>query len=153
MVVKRRGGREWDKEMPHSEWINTVQLEPDVISMTFLPITSLLNGVPGCGFLNHAINLYLRCKFVSHSSFHVTEHPVVNSFSKLFVSHVITLLLVFSALYISILRCSKLFCNGYVVMHTLQSIDCLVVYRYLLFSVSLGTLNGWQLLYSRRSEH
>ncbi|RLN27972.1 hypothetical protein C2845_PM05G09780 [Panicum miliaceum] len=62
MVVKRRGGREWDKEMPHSEWINTVQLEPDVISMSFLPITSLLNGVPGCGFLNHAINLYLRYK-------------------------------------------------------------------------------------------
>jgi len=68
MVVKRRGGREWDKEMPHSEWINTVQLEPDVISMSFLPITSLLNGVPGCGFLNHAINLYLRCKFISHCS-------------------------------------------------------------------------------------
>nr|CAB3459888.1 unnamed protein product [Digitaria exilis] len=47
MVVKRRGGREWDKDMLHSEWINTVQLEPDVISMSFLPITSLLNGVPG----------------------------------------------------------------------------------------------------------
>ncbi|KAG0516450.1 hypothetical protein BDA96_09G004300 [Sorghum bicolor] len=62
MVVKRRGGKEWDKDMPHSEWINTVQSEPDVISMSFLPITSLLNGVPGCGFLNHAINLYLRYK-------------------------------------------------------------------------------------------
>ncbi|TVU18415.1 hypothetical protein EJB05_34511 [Eragrostis curvula] len=62
MVVKRRGGKEWDKDMPHSEWINTVQLEPDVISMSFLPITSLLNGIPGCGFLNHAINLYLRYK-------------------------------------------------------------------------------------------
>lgn len=62
MVVKRRGGKEWDKDMPHSEWINTVQSEPDVISMSFLPITSLLSGVPGCGFLNHAINLYLRYK-------------------------------------------------------------------------------------------
>ncbi|XP_062230486.1 MACPF domain-containing protein At4g24290-like isoform X2 [Phragmites australis] len=62
MVVKQRGGKKWDKEMPHSEWINTVQAEPDVISMSFLPITSLLNGVPGCGFLNHAINLYLRYK-------------------------------------------------------------------------------------------
>lgn len=34
--------------MPHrviSEWINIVQKEPDVISMSFLPIiTSLLNG-------------------------------------------------------------------------------------------------------------
>lgn len=69
MVVKRRGGKEWDKDMPHSDWINTVQSEPDVISMSFLPITSLLNGVPGCGFLNHAINLYLRCKFVFHFPF------------------------------------------------------------------------------------
>jgi hypothetical protein len=37
-------------------------LEPDVISMSFIPITSLLNGVPGSGFLSHAINLYLRCE-------------------------------------------------------------------------------------------
>ncbi|KAL0375929.1 UNVERIFIED_CONTAM: MACPF domain-containing protein [Sesamum calycinum] len=37
-------------------------LEPDVISMSFTPITSLLNGVPGSGYLSHAINLYLRCK-------------------------------------------------------------------------------------------
>ncbi|KAL0348219.1 UNVERIFIED_CONTAM: MACPF domain-containing protein [Sesamum angustifolium] len=30
--------------------------------MSFTPITSLLNGVPGSGYLSHAINLYLRCK-------------------------------------------------------------------------------------------
>ncbi|XP_066310761.1 MACPF domain-containing protein At4g24290-like [Miscanthus floridulus] len=61
MMPKRRGGR--DKEfISHSEWLNTVQTEPDVISMSFIPITSLLNGVPGSGFLNHAINLYLRHK-------------------------------------------------------------------------------------------
>ncbi|CAD6234781.1 unnamed protein product [Miscanthus lutarioriparius] len=61
MMPKRRGGR--DKEfISHSEWLNTVQAEPDVISMSFIPITSLLNGVPGSGFLNHAINLYLRHK-------------------------------------------------------------------------------------------
>ncbi len=61
MMPKRRGGRDKDI-LSHSEWLNTVQAEPDVISMSFIPITSLLNGVPGCGFLNHAINLYLRCK-------------------------------------------------------------------------------------------
>lgn len=62
MMPKRRGGK--DKEfISHSEWLNTVQAEPDVISMSFIPITSLLNGVPGSGFLNHAINLYLRRKF------------------------------------------------------------------------------------------
>lgn len=61
MMLKRRGGR--DKEIiSHSEWLNTVQAEPDVTSMSFIPITSLLNGVPGSGFLIHAINLYLRHK-------------------------------------------------------------------------------------------
>lgn len=80
MVVKRRGGKEWDKDMPHSEWINTVQSEPDVISMSFLPITSLLSGVPGCGFLNHAINLYLRCKFVFHFPFVWQSIPLLIRF-------------------------------------------------------------------------
>jgi hypothetical protein len=61
MMPKRRGGRDKDI-ISHSEWLNTVQAEPDVISMSFIPITSLLNGVPGSGFLNHAINLYLRYK-------------------------------------------------------------------------------------------
>ncbi|KAI3765157.1 hypothetical protein L2E82_15183 [Cichorium intybus] len=28
----------------------------------FVPITSLLNGIPGTGYLSHAINLYLRCR-------------------------------------------------------------------------------------------
>lgn len=61
-IFKQRGGRDnWD--LPHIEWLNTVQSEPDVILMSFMPITSLLNGVPGSGFLNHAINLYLRCKY------------------------------------------------------------------------------------------
>ncbi|KAK1288816.1 MACPF domain-containing protein [Acorus calamus] len=60
-TFKRRGGNE-TRNMTHFEWLNTVQLEPDVISMSFVPITSLLNGVPGSGFLSHAINLYLRYK-------------------------------------------------------------------------------------------
>ncbi|KMT08092.1 hypothetical protein BVRB_6g143440 [Beta vulgaris subsp. vulgaris] len=59
-ICKRRGGS--DKRSPHYEWLQTVQIEPDVISMSFIPITSLLNGVPGSGFLSHAINLYLRYK-------------------------------------------------------------------------------------------
>lgn len=60
-IFKRRGGNE-SKDLPHYEWLNTVQYEPDVISMSFIPFTSLLNGVPGSGFLSHAINLYLRYK-------------------------------------------------------------------------------------------
>lgn len=61
-TLKRRGGKDI-KDLSHNEWLNTVQSEPDVISMSFLPITSLLNGIPGSGFLSHAINLYLRCKY------------------------------------------------------------------------------------------
>ncbi|XP_074590787.1 MACPF domain-containing protein At4g24290-like isoform X2 [Curcuma longa] len=60
-IPKRRGGRD-AKDLSHIEWLNTVHSEPDVISMSFLPITSLLNGVPGSGFLQHAFNLYLRYK-------------------------------------------------------------------------------------------
>lgn len=32
--------------------------------MSFVPITSLLNSVPGSGFLSHAVNLYLRCEYI-----------------------------------------------------------------------------------------
>ncbi|XP_057530924.1 MACPF domain-containing protein At4g24290-like [Amaranthus tricolor] len=60
-ICKRRGGSD-TRNLSHHEWLQTVQSEPDVISMTFIPITSLLNGVPGSGFLSHAINLYLRYK-------------------------------------------------------------------------------------------
>ncbi|KAA8545462.1 hypothetical protein F0562_020246 [Nyssa sinensis] len=60
-ICKRRGGNE-NRNLKHNEWLNTVQFEPDVISMSFIPITSLLHGVSGSGFLSHAINLYLRYK-------------------------------------------------------------------------------------------
>ncbi|ESQ54900.1 hypothetical protein EUTSA_v10024705mg [Eutrema salsugineum] len=60
-MCKRRGGND-NRNLMHNEWLQTVQMEPDAISMSFIPITSLLNGVPGSGFLSHAINLYLRYK-------------------------------------------------------------------------------------------
>ncbi|KDP38138.1 hypothetical protein JCGZ_04781 [Jatropha curcas] len=46
----------------HCEWLLTVPSMPDAIHYNFIPITSLLKGVPGKGFLSHAINLYLRYK-------------------------------------------------------------------------------------------
>ncbi|CAK9137463.1 unnamed protein product [Ilex paraguariensis] len=46
----------------HCEWLLTVPSLPDAIHFSFIPITSLLKGVPGKGFLSHAINLYLRYK-------------------------------------------------------------------------------------------
>ncbi|OVA11525.1 Membrane attack complex component/perforin/complement C9 [Macleaya cordata] len=54
----RKGGV--DKGQSHDQWLPTISQSPDVISMSLVPITSLLNGVRGGGFLSHAINLYLR---------------------------------------------------------------------------------------------
>ncbi|XP_042503226.1 MACPF domain-containing protein NSL1 isoform X2 [Macadamia integrifolia] len=56
----RRGGI--DNGQSHNEWISTISQSPNVISMSFVPITSLLSGVRGSGFLSHAVNLYLRYK-------------------------------------------------------------------------------------------
>ncbi|KAL4184011.1 hypothetical protein AMTRI_Chr11g157920 [Amborella trichopoda] len=61
-IFKRRGGSDNNLSLSHTQWLNTVPQDPDVISMSFVPITSLLNGVPGSGFLSHAVNLYLRYK-------------------------------------------------------------------------------------------
>ncbi|OVA03767.1 Membrane attack complex component/perforin (MACPF) domain [Macleaya cordata] len=60
-IHKRRGGSD-NKNLSHNEWIQTVQFEPGVISMSFVPISSLLNGVSGSGYVSHAINLYMRYK-------------------------------------------------------------------------------------------
>lgn len=49
----------------HCEWLPTVPLMPEAIHYNLIPITSLLTGVPGKGFLSHAVNLYLRCKFTT----------------------------------------------------------------------------------------
>ncbi|KAI3800852.1 hypothetical protein L1987_28951 [Smallanthus sonchifolius] len=56
----RRGGI--DRGQSHKHWLSTVSQAPNVISMSFVPIVALLGGVPGSGFLSHAINLYLRYK-------------------------------------------------------------------------------------------
>ncbi|XP_073011079.1 MACPF domain-containing protein At1g14780 isoform X1 [Typha latifolia] len=60
VICSKRGGI--TSESCHSEWLLTVPAKPDVVNFTFVPIISLLKGVPGTGFLSHAINLYLRYK-------------------------------------------------------------------------------------------
>lgn len=59
-ICVRRGGV--DIGQSHKQWLSTVAQSPNVISMSFAPITSLLSGVEGNGFLTHAVNLYLRCE-------------------------------------------------------------------------------------------
>ncbi|XP_068658170.1 MACPF domain-containing protein At1g14780 [Aristolochia californica] len=61
VICSKRGGD--TTESSHCEWLRTVPSLPDAINFSFIPITSLLgNGVPGKGYLSHAINLYLRYK-------------------------------------------------------------------------------------------
>ncbi|KAL0372769.1 UNVERIFIED_CONTAM: MACPF domain-containing protein [Sesamum calycinum] len=60
VMCSRRGGE--GRASTHCEWLVTVPSMPDAIHFNFIPITSLLRGVPGKGFLSHAINLYLRYK-------------------------------------------------------------------------------------------
>ncbi|KAM3227572.1 hypothetical protein ACQJBY_059373 [Aegilops geniculata] len=60
ITCSKRGG---DVRIPsHSKWLPTVPKNPDAIMFKFVPITSLLTGIPGSGYLSHAINLYLRYK-------------------------------------------------------------------------------------------
>ncbi|KAG2708263.1 hypothetical protein I3760_05G184400 [Carya illinoinensis] len=60
VICFKRGGD--PSASSHSEWLLTVPFMPDAIQFNFIPITSLLKGVPGKGFLSHAINLYHRYK-------------------------------------------------------------------------------------------
>ncbi|EPS58681.1 hypothetical protein M569_16132, partial [Genlisea aurea] len=60
VMCSRRGGD--PSAETHCEWLLTVPFMPDAVNHTLIPITSLLKGVPGRGFLSHAVNLYLRCK-------------------------------------------------------------------------------------------
>ncbi|MED6144800.1 hypothetical protein PIB30_018840 [Stylosanthes scabra] len=46
----------------HSEWTSTISQSPNVISMSLVPITSLLPSDRGYGFLKHAVNLYITYK-------------------------------------------------------------------------------------------
>lgn len=60
LIRSRRGGNVFLHS--HSQWLQTVPSNPDAILFKFVPITSLLAGIPGSGYLSHAINLYLRYK-------------------------------------------------------------------------------------------
>ncbi|XP_059439512.1 MACPF domain-containing protein NSL1 [Corylus avellana] len=59
-ICVRRGGV--DLSQSHNQWLSTISQSPNVVSMSFVPMTSLLTGVKGSGFLSHAVNLYLRYK-------------------------------------------------------------------------------------------
>ncbi|CAN6447554.1 unnamed protein product [Victoria cruziana] len=59
IICSKRGGCFSNS---HYTWLHSVSSSPDAILFKFVPITSLLSGIPGSGYLSHAINLYLRYK-------------------------------------------------------------------------------------------
>ncbi|CAL5214054.1 unnamed protein product [Lathyrus oleraceus] len=60
IICSKRGGDVYKHS--HSNWLQTVPSNPEAIKFKFVPISSLLAGIPGSGYLSHAINLYLRYK-------------------------------------------------------------------------------------------
>ncbi|CAJ1948412.1 unnamed protein product [Sphenostylis stenocarpa] len=60
VIFRRRGGD--DLEQNHSKWLSTVKSSPDIIEMTFCPITALLDELPAKEHLTRAIGLYLEHK-------------------------------------------------------------------------------------------
>lgn len=74
----RRGGL--DNGQSHKEWLSTVSQFPNVISMSFVPLTSLLSGVPGSGFLSHAVNIYLRCEYTNLYTVFLDNDPICSLF-------------------------------------------------------------------------
>ncbi|KAG5550761.1 hypothetical protein RHGRI_015648 [Rhododendron griersonianum] len=60
VIFRRRGGD--DLEQSHSQWAKTVRSSPDVIEMSFYPITLLLEGLTGNEHLVRAVDLYLEHK-------------------------------------------------------------------------------------------
>ncbi|CAM0882723.1 unnamed protein product [Alopecurus aequalis] len=60
VIFRRRGG--CDLVQNFIEWIRTVNSSPDVIGMTFIPIVSLVDDIPGKKHIARAIDLYLTYK-------------------------------------------------------------------------------------------
>ncbi|XP_057754008.1 MACPF domain-containing protein At1g14780-like [Arachis stenosperma] len=60
IICSKRGGDMFKHS--HSNWLQTVPSNPEAILFKFVPISSLLTGIPGSGYLSHAINSYLRYK-------------------------------------------------------------------------------------------
>jgi hypothetical protein len=60
IICTKRGGDVFTNSL--SNGLQTVTARPEAILFRFAPITSLLTGIPGSGYLSHAVNLYRRCK-------------------------------------------------------------------------------------------
>uniref|UniRef100_A0A1D1ZBC6 MACPF domain-containing protein At1g14780 n=1 Tax=Anthurium amnicola TaxID=1678845 RepID=A0A1D1ZBC6_9ARAE len=82
IICSKRGGDVYLGS--HSKWLQTVPAMPDAILFKFVPITSFLTGVPGSGYLSHAINLYLRYKPASDDLQYFLEFQVPQQWAPMF---------------------------------------------------------------------
>ncbi|KAL0451943.1 UNVERIFIED_CONTAM: MACPF domain-containing protein [Sesamum latifolium] len=82
LIWSKRGGDVFAQS--HSRWLQTMAANPEAILFKFVPITSLLNGIPGSGYLSHAINLYLRYKPTLEDLPYFLEFQVPRQWAPLF---------------------------------------------------------------------
>ncbi|XP_023912363.1 MACPF domain-containing protein At1g14780 [Quercus suber] len=82
IVCSKRGGDVFLHG--HSNWLQTVPAKPEAILFKFVPITSLLTGISGSGYLSHAINLYLRYKPSPEDLQHFLEFQVPRQWAPMF---------------------------------------------------------------------
>ncbi|KAJ4828831.1 hypothetical protein Tsubulata_008913 [Turnera subulata] len=82
IICSKRGGDVFSHS--HSSWLQTVPFKPEAILFKFVPITSLLTGVPGSGYLSHAINLYLRYKPAPEDLQYFLEFQVPKQWAPMF---------------------------------------------------------------------
>ncbi|KAK1319500.1 MACPF domain-containing protein [Acorus calamus] len=82
IICSKRGGDIYLSS--HYKWLQTVSSNPDAIFFKFVPITSLLTGILGSGYLSHAINLYLRYKPSPEDLRYFLEFQVPRQWSPVF---------------------------------------------------------------------
>ncbi|KAG4179899.1 hypothetical protein ERO13_A10G133000v2 [Gossypium hirsutum] len=82
IISSKRGGNVVLRS--HSNWLQTVPTKPEGILFKFVPITSLLSGIPGSGYLSHAINLYLRYKPAPEDLRYFLEFQVPRQWAPMF---------------------------------------------------------------------
>ncbi|XP_050238493.1 MACPF domain-containing protein At1g14780-like [Mercurialis annua] len=82
IICSKRGGDVYSRS--HSNWLQTVPVKPEATLFTFVPITSLLTGILGSGYLSHAINLYLRYKPTPEDLQYFLEFQVPKQWAPMF---------------------------------------------------------------------
>ncbi|CAH9108783.1 unnamed protein product [Cuscuta europaea] len=82
VIWSKRGGDLFAQS--HLKWLQTLVANSEGIFFKLVPITSLLAGIPGSGYLSHAINLYLRYKPALEDLQYFLEFQIPRQWAPLF---------------------------------------------------------------------